>query len=167
MPADAVDAIPPYSLQPDRCVIEVSLRLLGLRLVRARLRPRAGTVTLSADRRSAAITAEAMARPERIGPPVLGALLVRAVSRAMRLTFTAADVDLTTRAGVGWPVPIAASVRGYVARAAWSLPLVARVLELDEERLLLAVRGPVRRPGARSLPPRSWTWVEAAAEFAR
>lgn len=129
-----------YSLNPDRCAIEISLRPLGLPLARARLRAREGALEVTGSPPIASIRLEVQATPDRVSMP-LGAALFRSTFHRGQLVFTAADVEMTVT-----PQPIA--VKG--------ISLTARFVHVDEHAVVLAARGPVR-----------WLWVEAAMEFTR
>lgn len=170
-----------YSLRRDRCVVEVSLRLLGLPLVRARLRARGGDLVVTGDapepgpgldRSPSAASAQVdlYARPVRITPPL--ALLFRDVPRRRRLTFTAADIDLPMGAQQAH-LDGEVIVTGWESEL-WSLPLSIRVLPTEDATILLTAQGPVRprrtikSPLAR-LVRLPWLdlWLDAAAEFSR
>jgi hypothetical protein len=132
-----------YSLNLDRCAIEISLRPLGLPLARARLRAREGALEMTGQPPVASIGLEVQATPDRVSMP-LGAALFRSTSHHGRLVFTANDVEMIVA-----PQPIA--VQGEP-----SLSLTARLVHVDEHAVVLAARGPVR-----------WLWLEAAMEFTR
>lgn len=174
MPSETTDTLelPPaperpadrYALRRDRCVVEISLRPFGIRLLRARLRARAGDLVVSGgEPLVASIQLDLLARPIRVAP--MAALLLRGVPRRRRLTFTAVDVDLPTGSH---PTPIdgAVTVHGSAGRP-WSLPLAVRTVPADEATILLAARGPIRPPET----VRGWfgrcLWLDAAVEFAR
>lgn len=159
-----------YTLRSDHAVAEVSLRLLGVRLVRVRLRARGGDLVLAGgatDREPVAtIEIELLARPVRSGP--VAAFLLRDVPRRRRFTFTAVDVDLPTGPR---PAPLDGEVivRGSAGES-WSLPLTARIVPSDEDTILLAAHGPIRpskavRSGLGAVG--RWLWLDAAVEFAR
>lgn len=177
LPAAAADPAQRYSLRREHCVVEVSLRLLGIRLVRARLRARSGDLVVTGDvpgqesdpRRSpssASIDVDLYARPIRITPPFT--LLFRDVPRRRRLTFTAADIDLplgAQRAHLDGEV----IVTGWESEP-WSLPLSIRVLPADDATVLLAVQGPISPQGTVRRPlalVSRLLWLDAAAEFSR
>ena len=134
-----------YSLNLDRCVIEISLRPLGLPLARARLRARDGQLDVTGQPPVASIRLEVLATPVRVSVP-----LFRSPSHRRPLVFTAADLEMIV-------TPQSIAVHGEPeADGPSSLSLTARFVHVDEHAVVLAVRGPVRR-----------LWVEAAMEFTR
>jgi hypothetical protein len=135
-----------YPLNLERCVIEVSLRPLGVRLARARLRARGGELVMTGRPPVASITMDVVAKPERVGVPWVAGLFRPA---ARRLSFAAADVDMIASVAVDGELEIAGVTT--------SLPLVARFVHVDEHAVVVAARG----RGGR------WLWIEAAVEFAR
>jgi len=153
-PEQTTDEPARYSLNLDRCVIEVSVRPLGLRLARARFRARDGDLVITGQPPVASIRIDIQARPDRVGIPL--AARFWATARRQRFSCTAADIDvITTRQ------PIA--INGEVdVNGPWLLPLTVRFVHVDEHAVVLAARGPVRsgRTGR-------WLWVEAAVEFTR
>jgi hypothetical protein len=165
LPAEPEHPADDYTLRPDRCVVEVSLRLLGVRLVRARLRVRSGELMVAGSPPAASLKAELLARPERIAPPVFAR---RGVPSRRRLSFAATDVGLPTgshRANADGEVAVHGSVD-----TPWSLPLTVRVVPSDDTSILLAVHGRIRPPGT----AKGWfasvgrfLWLDAAAEFVR
>lgn len=164
MSAETVPTLPDtqvtgYPLRPDRCVVEVCLRLLGVRLGRVRLRARDGDLLVTGSPPVASIRVELLARPERVGP--LTGMLLRHVPRRGRLTFAAVDADLPTGTRT---VPLDGDV-DVDGGAPWTLPLTVRTVPTEDTAVVLAARGPVRPPGT----VRRWRglWVDAAVEFAR
>jgi hypothetical protein len=129
------DAATRYSLNLDRCVIEVSLRPLGVRLARARLRARGGELVVTGRPPVASITMDVMAKPSWVFR-----------SKARRLSFAAADVDMIA----------SVAVELEIAGTTTSLPLVARFVHVDEQAVVVAARG---RTGSLR--------IDAAVEFAR
>ncbi|HEX9337908.1 MAG TPA: hypothetical protein VF892_18570 [Pseudonocardiaceae bacterium] len=164
MPPDATDTkvlpVPgqeqtTYSLNLDRCAIEMSLRPLGLPIARARLRARAGELAVTGRPPVASIRLEVRAAPDRVSMP-LGVALFRSRSDRRRLVFTATDVEMiVTRQ------PIAMKGELDDADEPSPLPLTVRFVHVDEHAVVLAARGPLR-----PMPGR-WLWVEAAMEFTR
>ncbi|HEY4021022.1 MAG TPA: hypothetical protein VGM75_20200 [Pseudonocardiaceae bacterium] len=156
-----------YTVRRDRCVVEVSLRPLGIRLLRARLRARAGDLVVSGGEPAvASIQLDLLARPIRLAP--LAAMVLRGVPRRRRLTFTAVDVDLPT--GSHWTTIDGAVTVPESAGRPWSLPLTVRAVPGDEATILLAARGPIRPPETVRgwfAGVARWLWLDAAVEFAR
>jgi hypothetical protein len=172
-----------YQLNLDRCVVEVSLRLAGFTVARARLRAVGGVLTTADVPLVAEIEVRVAARPIRVNLPLLGRYLNRSVPRRLKLRFSAAGID-----AAGQPPWVArqpaALASELVAESqtdvgsdsgpdaddtggGWSLPLTARFVRFDQRTAALAVRGPARPPLSTHSFLRSRMWVEAAAEFNR
>lgn len=155
-----------YVLRRGHCVVEVSLRLLGVRLIRARLRARGGDLVVTGSPPAASIQVDLLARPVRVAPPV--ALLLRRIPRRRRLSFAAVDVDLPTGTDRA-PLDGEITTLGSVVPT-WRLPLTARIVPSDDATMLLAAQGPIRPLGTKrggfAFIGRS-LWLDAAAEFAR
>jgi hypothetical protein len=121
-----------YSLDLDRCAIEISLRPLGLPLARARLRAREGELDVTGQPPAASIRLEVLATPVRVGMP-LGAALFRSPSRR-RLVFSAADIEAIV-------TPQAIAMNGELDDDGPSLlSLTARFVHVDEHAVVLAAQ---------------------------
>lgn len=168
LPATPGDPTDRYALRRDRGAVEVSLRLVGVRLIRARLRARDGELVVTGGVPSAgSIRVDLLARPIRIAPAPL-AVLLRGVRRRRRLTFTAVDVDLPTGAQRSY-LDGEITVHGSSGQP-WSLPLTIRVVPSEDATVLLAAQGPIRPQGTvtgRLAALGRLLWLDAAVEFSR
>lgn len=166
LPAIPDAQVTSYGLRRERCVIEVCLRPLGVRLGRVRLRTKNGDVLVTGSPPVASIRVELLARPERVGPMV--GMLLRRVPRRSRLTFAAVDIDLPAGSRTV-PMDGELDVDG-AGGPPWSLSLTVRTVVNDDTTIVLVAHGPLS-------PPRTakgwqagagrWLWVEAAVEFTR
>jgi hypothetical protein len=160
-----------YQLNADTCAIEVSLRLFGFTVARARLRALDGWLTTADIPLAAAIEVDVAARIVRASPSFLAGRLNRAVPRRLTLRFTASDIDVAGRPprAARQPVALAAelSAETDTDEPGWALPLTARFIRFDDLDVVLAVRGPARPSHRPTSFLFSRMWVEAAAEFTR
>jgi hypothetical protein len=166
-----------YRLNLDSCAIEVSVRLFGFTIARARLRALDGRFTTAEIPLVAAIEVDVAPRLVRVNMPFLGDRLNRSVPRRLKLRFTAAGIDAA--GAPPWaarqPVPLAGELSTEPVDPAGepdgtpvgSLPLTARFIRFDNREVVLSVRGPARPTHPSTSFLHSRMWVEAAAEFTR
>ena len=146
-----------YQLVPDKCVLELVVRTLRLPLVWIRLRVVSASVGLGDP---GWLHAEIASTPLFASLPFPRLWTLRSVPRRVRVRVEAELPPLA----VGPAVHVSAIATAAERR--WSVPLDVRLVALDEQKVVLAVRGNVARPPG-VLVLRSPLFVDAAAEFQR
>lgn len=159
LPATSADSLPPqgiYDLRLDRCVFEVAIRVLGRPVLRGRFRAVRGALTVGED---SALSVELSAKSLRTNVPLLHRRLTGPgglwAARHRTIGFTGPVTPGGSRR-----LDIAGTVR--IRHTDRPLSLRARVVHLDRDAVVLAVRGVLT---ADRFPRRRF--VEAALELAR
>ncbi|HJP73750.1 MAG TPA: hypothetical protein VJ914_05750 [Pseudonocardiaceae bacterium] len=163
-----------HPLNLTSCVVEVSALLLGFSVLRARMRPIAGDLTVDDD--GAVLRVELAGVPVRANLPMIGRLFRRAIPGAVRLAVELPDLDLS--AG-GVPIRVDGTVAVKPAnsdeteRPHRQLRMAARVIPTENDVVVLAISGRVLSPRKPPKSPlvlsvlRSRMRAEAAMEFTR
>lgn len=178
-----------HSLKPQQCAVEVSLRMLGITLLRVRLLAAAGelAVTDAAGCPVGAVRLELSATPTRASIPLAVRLLRRVIPGSHRLVITLPGIELfggpalMHADGTVHAKPLAqpAESAPEETRPAvrWPLCVVVRSIQpgkpSESDAILLAMRGRLRQSRKPStVSPvlsllRPWIRAEIAAEFSR
>ena len=168
-------AEPALTLDPRRCVFEVSLRFLGIIMVRARFPVATGELAVSdaAGTPVGALRLELLAIPTRASLPLANRLLRMAIPGGCRLVITLPTIELSV-ASAAMHADGAVSATSPASSVGWPLCCVVRSIQPSEsDVILLAVRGRLRSPREQQKTApllsflRPWIRVETAAEFTR
>lgn len=181
-----------HPLNPRRCVVEVSLRFLGITPLRVRLPVATGELAVSdaAGAPVGALRLDVPAIPTSASIPLVNRLLRRVTPGGYRLVITLAAIELSCGSapmhvdGTVSAKPLAQPAgptsdglepeQAAASAVRWPLCSVVRSIQpAESDIILLAVRGRLRQPRNPSkLSPflsllRPWIRVETAAEFIR
>lgn len=153
----------PYELVQGRCVAELVVRVLRIRVLWIRLRVISARLDLpdlpANDADAGRLVAEVAAKPVFASLPFPRRWALRSLPRTARIQLTASGLP-RLEAGITTRVSATVSAPGQN----WSLALQLRVARADEGSVVLAASGPVTRSGrARALD--RFLFVDAAAEF--
>ncbi len=182
--------LPPLGVHPlntQRCVVEVSLRLLGITPLRVRLPVTTGelVVTDAAGYPFGALRLELSCTPTRSSIPLTDRLLRRAIPGGYRLMITLPSIELFGEPALAHadgtvhakPLVLPAEPEPDAPTVRWPLCFLVRSIRpgdpSESDVVLLAMRGRLRQPrkSSKASPVlsflRPWIRVETAAEFTR
>jgi hypothetical protein len=170
-----------HPINPRRCVVEVSLRFLGITPLRVRFPVATGELAVgdAAGTPVGALRLEVLAIPTRASVPLANRLLRTAIPGGYRLVISLSAIELSCgSASMHADGTMAAKPLAQSASAvSWPLCSVVRSIQPaesgDSDVILLAVRGRLRQPRKAQKTSsflsllRPWIRVETAAEFTR
>ncbi len=149
-----------YQHVPGKCVLDLVVRALRIPLVRVRLRVISAMVELGDTGRAGLLVAEIASKPLFGNLPFSRRWALASVPRPVRIRVSAELPAPDIGRAVRIPATAAAGAR------TWAVSLDVRSVFVDEDSIVLAVRGRVARPPGVLLLA-SHLFVDAAAEFVR